>query len=157
MYIEWSLVYLLSVRANKELVKDVLTCRPLESSIFKSHHSDDTDDPDAVGVSSEDETEEMEDILGVSRRLNKPPPSGPSPSEPPAPPAPEVEEGFIKVPKKNLKRTQGILKDILAGRCVSLEPHGKMSPLKSLRCMQGKPTVNCATKASKVPGHCIII
>ena len=118
MYIEWLLVYLLSVRANKELMKDVLTCRPLENSVFKSHHPDDTNDLDAVGVSSNDEAEEMEDILGISRRLNKPPPSGPSPSEPPAPPAPEVEGGFIKVPKKDLKMAQGILKDILAGRKV---------------------------------------
>ena len=111
-------MYLLLVQENHELVKDILTCRPLENSVFKSHHPDDTDDPDAVGVSSEDEAEGMEDILGISRRLNRPPPSEPSPPEPPAPPAPEVEEGFIKVPKKDLKRAQGILKDILAGRKV---------------------------------------
>ena len=112
MYIEWSLVYLLPVQANRELVKDVLTCRPLESLVYKSHHPDDMDDLD-VGVSSEDEAEGMGDILGVSRRLNKPP-AGPSPPEPPA----LEEEGMIKVPKKDLKRAQGILKDILAGRKV---------------------------------------
>ena len=114
MYIEWSLVYLLPVQANRELVKDVLTCRPLESSAYKSPHPDDTDDPDVVSVSSEDEAEGMGDILGVSRRLNKPPSAGPSPPEPPA----LEEEGMIKVPKKALKRAQGILKDILAGRKV---------------------------------------
>ena len=106
MYIEWSLVCLLPVWANKELVKDVLTCRPLESSMYKSCHPDYTDDPDVVSVSSEDKAEGMEDILGVSRRLNKPPPAGPSPPEPPAP---EEEEGMIKVPEKDLKRAQGIL------------------------------------------------
>ena len=115
MYIEWSPVCLLPVWANKELVKDVLTCRPLENSMYKSRHPDDTDDPDVTGVSSEDEAEGMEDILGVSRRLNKPPPAGLSPPEPPPP---EEEEGMIKVPKKDLKRAQGILKDILAGRKV---------------------------------------
>ena len=82
--------------------------------MYKSHHPDNTDDLDVVGVSSEDEAEGMEDILGVSRRLNKPPPAGPSPHKPPAP----EEEGMIKVPKKDLKRAQGILKDILAGRKV---------------------------------------
>ena len=96
MYIEWSLVYLLPVWANRELVKDVLTCRPLESSAYKSHHPDDTDDLDVVGVSSEDEAEGMGDILGVSRRLNKPPSAGPSLPEPPA----LEEEGMIKVPKR---------------------------------------------------------
>ena len=113
MYIEWSLVYLLLVRANRELVKDVLTCRPLENSVYKSRHPDDTDDPDAVGMSSEDEAEGMGDILGVSRRLNKPPPAGPLLPEPPV----LEEEGMIKVPK-DLKRAQGILKDILGGRKV---------------------------------------
>ena len=93
-------------------MKDVLTCRPLENSLYKSRHPDDTDDPDTVGVSSEDEAEGMEDILGVSRRLNKPSPTEPLPPELAVP----EEEGMIRVPKKDLKRAQGILKDILAGR-----------------------------------------
>ena len=116
MYIEWSLVYLLLVWANRELVKDILTCRPLENSVYKSQHLDDMDDPDTVGISSEDEAEGMGDILGVSRRLNKPPPAGPSLPEPPV----LEEEGMIKVPKWDLKRVQGILKDILAGRRVRI-------------------------------------
>ena len=95
-------------------MKDVLTCRPLENSVYKSRHPDDTDDPDAVGMSSEDEAEGMGDILGISRRLNKPPSAGPSPPKP----AVQEEEGMIKVLKKDLKRAQGILKDILAGRKV---------------------------------------
>ena len=53
----------------------------------------------------------MEDILGVSRRLNKPSPTEPLPPELAVP----EEEGMIRVPKKELKRAQGILKDILAG------------------------------------------
>ena len=111
------------MRVNHELVKDVLTCRPLENSVYKSRHPEDTDDPDDVGVSSKDEAEGMEGILGVSRGLSRPPPSESSPPEPSAPPAPgkpapEVKEGFIKVPKKDLKRAQGILKDILARRRV---------------------------------------
>ena len=108
----WLLVCLLSVWDNKELVKDVLTCRSLENSVYKACHPDDTDNPDTVGVSSEDEAEGMEDILGVTRRLDKP-----SPPEPPQPsPAVPEEEGIIRVPKKDLKRAQGILKDILAGK-----------------------------------------
>ena len=58
--------------------------------MYKSHHPDDTDDPDVVGVSSEDEAE------GMSRRLNKPPPAGPSPPEPPA----LEEEGMIKFQRR---------------------------------------------------------
>ena len=82
--------------------------------MYKACHPDDTDNPNAVGVSSEDEEEGMEDILWVTRRLNKP-----SPPEPPQPsPAVPEEEGMIRVPKKDLKRAQGILKDILAGKKV---------------------------------------
>ena len=71
MHIEGLLLLLLSVQADKQLVKDVLTHRPLKNSLYKSRHPDDADDPDSVGVISEDEAEGMEDILGVSR-LNKP-------------------------------------------------------------------------------------
>ena len=116
MHIEGLLLLLLSVQADKQLVKDVLTHRPLENSLYKSRHPDDTDDPDSVGVSSEDKAEGMEDILGVSRRLNKP-----SWTEPLLPElAVPEKEGMIRVPKKDLKRAQGILKDILAGRKVRL-------------------------------------
>ena len=45
--------------------------------MYKSRHPDDMDDLDAVGMSSEDEAEGMGDILGVSRRLNKPPSAEP--------------------------------------------------------------------------------
>ena len=61
------------VRADKTLMKDVLTCTQLTPSTYKSHHPEDTDDPDAVGGSSEDEAEGLEEIHGVARRLQKPP------------------------------------------------------------------------------------
>ena len=63
------------VKADRNLIKDVLTCRPLVESIYKSRHADDTDDPDAVSLSSEDEAEDLGEVLGVSRRLPKPAPS----------------------------------------------------------------------------------
>ena len=59
----------------------------------------------------------MGEVLGISQclqRLAGPEPS-PAPSSPPSAP---TEEGIIKVQKKDLKRAQGILGDILAGRKV---------------------------------------
>ena len=100
MHIEGLLVLLLSVQADKQLVKDVLSCRLLENSLYKSRHPDDTDDPHTAGVSSEDEAEGMEDILGVSRRLNKPSPTEPLPPELAVP----EEEGMIKSLKEGLKK-----------------------------------------------------
>ena len=107
-----SLASYLSVRANEELVKDVLTCTSLTPSTYKAQHPDDTDDPDAVGRSSEDEAEGMKEVLGISRHIQKPVEPEPSPTPPSVP----IEEGVIRVQKKDLKRAQGILGDILAGR-----------------------------------------
>ena len=108
------------VKADRNLIKDVLTCRPLVESICKSRHADDTDDPDAVGLSSEDEAEDLGEVLGVSRRLPKPAPSSsPRQHEPEsqeAGPDPSPEDDTIKVPKKDLKRAQNIIKDMLTGR-----------------------------------------
>ena len=58
------------VRADKALVKDVLTCTPLTPSTYKFRHPDDLD---AVGGSSEDEAEGLGENPGVSHRLQKPP------------------------------------------------------------------------------------
>ena len=97
--------HIFSVRANKELVKDVLTCTALTPSTYKTRHPDDTDDPEAVGGSSEDEVEGLEEILGVSRRLQKPPQPESTLEPTPTPSsAPTKEEGIIKVQKKDLKR-----------------------------------------------------
>ena len=98
-------------------MKDVLACTQLTPSTYKSHHPEDTDNPDAVGGSSEDEAEGLEEIPGVSHCLQKPPRPEPileSPSPPT--PVPAEEEGIIQVQKRDLKRVQSILKDILAGR-----------------------------------------
>ena len=60
------------VRADEALVKDVLMCTQLTPSTYKSQHPEDTDDPDAVWGSSEDEAEGLDEIPGVARRLQKP-------------------------------------------------------------------------------------
>ena len=65
----------------------------------------------------------MEEVLGISRRLQKPSPSPvePSTSKPaPATPAEPEGPGPIRVQKKYLRRMQGILKDILAGKKVRM-------------------------------------
>ena len=105
------------------MVKDILTCWLLVASTYKERHPDDTNDPGAVGVSSEDEAEGMEEVLGISRRLQKPMPSSAEPSTAksgPATPAVPEEEGIIQVQRKDLRRAQGILKDILAGKRVRM-------------------------------------
>ena len=121
------LVACISVRANRDLVKDVLTCQPLVASTYKERYPDDTDNPEAIGASSEDEVEGMGEVLGISRRFQKPAPSFPesstaksssaAPSDTATPAVPE-EEGTIRVKRKDLRRAEGILKDILVGKRV---------------------------------------
>ena len=119
----------ISVRANRDLVKDVLTCQPLVASTYKERYPDDTDDPEAVGASSEDEAKGTGEVLGISQRFRKPAPSpaeastaksgSTSPTDTAAPAVPE-EEGTIWVKRKDLRRAEGILKDILAGKRVRM-------------------------------------
>ena len=80
-YYGWSLV--IAVKADANLVKDILTCHPLVPLMYKSHHPDDTDEPNDIGGSSEDEAEGMEEVLGITRRLYKPSPAQPSPAPEP--------------------------------------------------------------------------
>ena len=121
-YYGWSLV--ITVKADADLVKDVLTCHPLVSLLYKSHHPDDMDEPGNIGGSSEDEAEGMEEVLGITRRLYKPSPAQPSPAQPsPAPeptfPVPEDEE-TVRVPKKDLKQAAKLLQDLSAGKKVRM-------------------------------------
>ena len=85
--------------------------------MYKERHPDDTDDLEAVGVSSENEAKRMKGVLGISRRLPKsaPPTSVPEQSKP----AKQGEgEGFIRVPKRDLNRAQNILIDLMMGKKV---------------------------------------
>ena len=87
-------------------------------SLYKSRHPDDTDEPNDVGGSSEDEAEGMEEVLGVTRRLYKPSPAQLSPTQP-SPEAPE-DRNTIRVPKKDLKQAAKLLQDLSAGKKVKL-------------------------------------
>ena len=111
------------MRANANLAKDVLTCRPLVPSLYKSRHPDDTDEPNDVRGSSGDEAGGMEEVLGVTRRLYKPLPAQPSLAQPsPAQSSPEAPEDrdTIRVPKKDLKQAAKMLQDLTAGKKVKL-------------------------------------
>ena len=111
-----------AVRADANLVKDVLTCHPLVPSMYKSHHPDDTDEPGDVGGSSEDEATGMEEVLGITRRLHKPSPAQPSPASPaPEPTSPVLDdETTVRVPKKDLKQAAKLLQDLSAGKRVRI-------------------------------------
>ena len=104
-------------------MKDVLTCHLLVPSLYKSRHPDNTDKPNDMGGSSEDEAEGMEEVLGVTRRLYKPLPAQPSPAQPsPAQPSPEAPENrdTVRVPRRDLKWAAKLLQDLSVGKKVKL-------------------------------------
>ena len=62
-------------------MKDVTVCIEVVMSEYKSRYLDDTDEPQDVGLSSDDEATGMEEQVGVARRITVP---KPSPREPTA-------------------------------------------------------------------------
>ena len=100
-------------------MKDVLTCHLLVPLMYKSRHPDDTDEPNDVGGSSEDEAEGMEEVLGITRRLYKPSPAQPSPAPEPTSQVPE-DEDTVRVPKKDLKWAAKLLQDLSASKKVKI-------------------------------------
>ena len=59
----WSFAFLVR---QKDLAKDVTICGDVSMSIFKSRHPDDTDDPQDVGLSSDDEATGMVEEIGIA-------------------------------------------------------------------------------------------
>ena len=58
----------ISVR-QKDLVKDVMVCGDVLMSTSKNRHPDDMDDPQDIGLSSDDEATGMGKEIGISRRI----------------------------------------------------------------------------------------
>ena len=157
------LVACISVRANRDLVKDVLTCQRLVASTYKERYPDNTDNPEAIGASSEDEAEGMGKVLGISRRFQKPAPSLPesstaksssaAPSDTATPTVPE-EEGTIRVKRSDLRRAESILKDILAGKRVRMSTGASCQdvPFEVPEVQVGKGSASFVARALRAPG-----
>ena len=61
-------LFLISVR-QRDLVKEVMVCGDVSMSMYKIRHPDDTDDPQDVGLSSDDEATGMGEEIGIARRV----------------------------------------------------------------------------------------
>ena len=137
----WSLAWVygrslvISVR-QKELVKDVTVCSNIQMSVYKQHHLDDTEDPQDVGLSSEDEITGMVEQLGVSRRIIMqslgtptpsrgrallPAPEGEPTGDPVPAPQPSLPEGYVKIGPDEVVIRKGILRGIKRGAELALK------------------------------------
>ena len=102
-------------------------------SEYKNRHLDDTDEPQDMGLSSDDETSGMEEQIGIARRitLSRPSPGGPhatpgrpsatastaGPSDPPTGPP----EGFVKLGPDEVVISKGVLWGIKRGAELALK------------------------------------
>ena len=107
----------------------------IQMSIYKQRHLDDTDEPQNVGLSFEDEIAGMEEQVGVSRRILMQSPGAPTssrgkapspapegePSSDPAPtPQPSLPEGCVKLGPDKVVIRKGILRGIKRGAELAL-------------------------------------
>ena len=87
-------------------------------SNYKTRHPDDTDEPQDIGLLSDDEAMGMREYIGIARRITlpKPSPGGPSaaPGMPSATtssvgPASPPQEGFVKLGPDEVIINKGVL------------------------------------------------
>ena len=87
-------------------------------SEYKTRHPDDSDEPQDVGLSSDDEAKGMKEYVGIARRITLPKPSPVGPSAAPGKPSattgsvgPESPPpgGFMKLEPDEIVINKGVL------------------------------------------------
>ena len=103
-----------SVKADSNLLKTVWECSDLKVSWWKIQHLSDTEDEQTVGLTSEDEAEDLEAAPGVARRsFGGPPILEAQPA--PAPPEHRPADDELVVKKRALKCVKQQVSALLHG------------------------------------------
>ena len=89
---------LISVLADRDLLKSVLECSELVAPLWKCGHPSDTEEDPAVRLSSEDEAAGLEPEPGVARHrfAGSTPAGAPAPTEVPPEVCPAEDEVLVK-------------------------------------------------------------
>ena len=118
----------ISVNVDDQNDKEVLEIGNVTVSLFKEGHPDDSETGDMIGLSSEDEAEDLSEneYIGrkyhVQKELPAPPPVPPTNPEPPVPPVPppqsqpQVPVTSIQVPISMLQGVHQALGQLLQGQ-----------------------------------------
>ena len=111
--------FLFVVSVDDENSKDVLAINEVRLSAHKGEHPDDSEDYAAIGLSSEEEAEDLPDSQYIRRKFQIPPPLPPDPvpSVPSAPTGdPSGDTASIQVPIGMLKQVHEALGQLLQGQ-----------------------------------------
>ena len=126
------------MKVDAENDKEVLAVRDVQISLHKEQHPDDTASGDEIGLSSEDEADEMseDDQIGRKYKRRAPPPPAPDEPVPPAPAQPDHQPqsipqagstsglASIQVPVSMLQQVHSALGQLLQGQPPQLPPLG---------------------------------
>ena len=121
---------------DSENDKEVLAVRDVRISLHKEQNADDTDSGDEIGLSSEDEADEMSEDEQIGRKYKRraPPPPVPDEPVPPVPPQPDPQPqstpqagstsglASIQVPVSMLQQVHAALGQLLQGQPPQLSP-----------------------------------
>ena len=128
------------VKVDAENDKEVLMVRDVRISLHKEQHPDDTASGDDIGLSSEEEADEMSEDEQIGRKYKRKVPPPPVPDEPvsPVPPQPDPEPtpqtgsssglASIQVPVSMLQQVHAALGQLLQGQQPQLPPLGGAPP-----------------------------
>ena len=160
----WS--FLISVR-QRDLVKEVMVCGDVSMSMYKIWHPDDTDDPQDVGLSSDDEATGMGEEIGIARRVVRPvrsvspsysqgravspPAEDRTPSSGTSGPSGEPPAGFVRLGPDEIVIKKAVLRGIKRGAELALK--GCVPPSFSMGASAGDVPF-AIPKPSRNEVHC---
>ena len=146
-----SVVFFFVVNIDEENSKDVLDIKEVRVSAHKGENLDDSEDYAAIGLSSEEEAEELPENDYIRRKFQIPPPPPPDPV-PPVPPVPTGEPSgdtaSIQVPIRMLQQVHQALGQLLQGQLVT---SGSLGSVPSQPPRSTGPTVHHENVPFEVP------
>ena len=127
-----------SVNVDDQNDKDVVDVGDVTVSLFKEAHPDDSETRDMIGLSSEDEAEDLSEDEYIGRKYHRKelpaPPLPPTNPEPPVPPVPPPQQEVpvpvtsIQVPIAMLQGVHQALGQLLQGQTPQLPSLGQPTP-----------------------------
>ena len=121
--------FLFAVPIDEENEYMVLSVYDIRVSRHKDAHPEDSDGPEDIGLSSEEEAEGMEENISIARKYHQRPGPAPAPAAPPAPRATSTDTGTsttdpevatLQVPVAALQQVQEMIGKILVEKLLLL-------------------------------------